>query len=155
MLTYADICPAYQNHTALPRVLAGPTCGESQRRGRPRSGRSVGRAPPFPAPFRRQVCSRMLTHAHVCSRTLTYAHVCSRMLTYAHGSAKPASLAQLLPHAERESAVALERTCPPTRGRLARVAAEGTHFTCFTGTKVQVPATAELSASASAPLPGR
>ena len=69
---------------------------------------------------------------------LTDADVCCRMLSYDDGSAKPASLAQLLPHAERESAVALERTCPPTRGRLARVAAEGTHFTYFAGTKVQI-----------------
>ena len=47
-----------------------------------------------------------------------------RFLIHFDGSAKASSLAQQLPHMERESAQALETNCPRPFGRLARIAAE-------------------------------
>ena len=63
-----------------------------------------------------------LSYYLLCSRVLTYAHVCSRMLTHA------------VPERERDSGSRAAAYLLLPRSRHL----QGTHFTCFTGTKVQI-----------------
>jgi hypothetical protein len=75
---------------------------------------------------------RMLTYADVCWRMLTYADVCWRMLTYADGCWRLLTVADGMQVILELSALLGECVNKPAQA----VIHAGTHFTCFTSTKL-------------------